>query len=139
MSKECACVTRHRNPGRLCPLQYQQLILQGTKTLRLRDNGRMAAKRSEPWRIDLADVAVDRSWLRTGGRSGSATRSSRAEGLQTGTMRLTHRPTGISLEGTVPEGHYSRGQMTAEMDAVKATLLRELEQRVAAHFRLPGR
>jgi hypothetical protein len=99
----------------------------------------MATKRPEPWRIDAADVAIDRSWLRIGGRNGSATRSSRAEGLQTGSLRLTHRPTGISLEGTVAEGHYTRGQMSEAMDAVKDALLIDLERRVAAHYRLPGR
>jgi hypothetical protein len=99
----------------------------------------LATKRRDPWRIDVADVAVDRSWLRSGRRSGSATRSSRAEGLQTGTLRLTHRPTGISLEETVGEGHYTRGEMSAAMDAVKEALMIELERRVAIHYRLPGR
>jgi hypothetical protein len=85
------------------------------------------------------DIDVDRSWLRVGGRNGKATKTSRADGLQTGHLRLTHRPTKIVVEGVVPEGHYSRKEMTAAMQRLHDELLGELVSRVDSHLRRPGR
>ena len=99
----------------------------------------MAAKKPPAWQLDEADVDVGRSWRRASGRGGNIARTSRAEGTQSGITQLVHRPTGIKVEGTVPEGSYTRGEMSAAMDAVKADLLVELEKLVAHHYRLPGR
>jgi hypothetical protein len=98
-----------------------------------------AKKRAKPVGLDPDDIAVDRQWTRTGGRNGKATQTSRADGLQSGMMRLTHRPTNIRVEGLVAEGHYSRGEMTAAMNVVHEQLLAELTMLVAKHLRLPGR
>jgi hypothetical protein len=89
--------------------------------------------------VELSDIDVNRSWLRTGGRNGQATKTSRADGLQTGTLQLIHRPTEIAVTGTVPEGHYTRKQMTAAMNALQAELVNDLERLIARHQRTPGR
>jgi hypothetical protein len=89
--------------------------------------------------IAAADVDVDRSWLRLGGRDGKATKTSRAAGLQTGHLRLVHRPTKITVVGEVPEGHYSRKEMATAMQMLHDELLHELERLVERHFRRPGR
>jgi hypothetical protein len=52
---------------------------------------------------------------------------------------LTHNQTGISVKGEVVPGHYSRRQLSQ----LKSELLNrpwgELERKVAARLRLPGR
>jgi hypothetical protein len=99
----------------------------------------VAAKPKPKWRLDPDDVLLDRSWLRTSGRGGNVARTSRAEGTQEGRMRLTHVPTKLSVDGIVPEGVFSRKEMSAAMDALHIELLAKLEILVAKHLRLSGR
>lgn len=52
---------------------------------------------------------------------------------------LTHAPTGVRVYGEVPKGHYSRQQLARLRQKLLNQLLSELEQKVTAYLRLPGR
>ncbi|HEU4558064.1 MAG TPA: hypothetical protein VFS20_09450 [Longimicrobium sp.] len=75
------------------------------------------------------------------GRSGGRRRASLSRALDVSgcEIRLAHRPTGIEVTGEVPEGHYSRAELTRLRADLRARLFAELEQRVARHLRIPGR
>ena len=66
-------------------------------------------------------------------------RQSRALDVRSLTVRLTHRPTGLTIEGEIPDGHYSRGEMRRLRVELEAKLLKTLQNRVAAHLRVPRR
>ena len=66
-------------------------------------------------------------------------RQSRALDLRGLTIRLTHGPTGITVEGNVPDGHHSRGEMRRLKSELEAKLLAKLSERVAIRLRLPRR
>lgn len=99
----------------------------------------MAKKRDQGWHLDPHEVGASRDWLRTGRRRGGATRTSRAATKQVGHLVLTHYPTGLKVEGRTSEGHFTRQQMTQEMDGLRERLWRELEELVARELRIPGR
>jgi protein subunit release factor A len=99
----------------------------------------MPANKPKPWRLDPSDVLVDRSWMRASGRGGNIARTSRAVGTQEGRIRLTHAPTKIQVDGVVPEGEFTRKEMSAAMNLLHAELFAKLEKLVAKHMRLAGR
>lgn len=89
------------------------------------------------WVLDPAEVDAFEMSGRSGGRRrASLSRSLDVSGCE---MRLTHRPTGIEVTGEVPEGNYSRAEMTRLRADLRARLFADLEQRVARHRRIPGR
>jgi hypothetical protein len=90
-------------------------------------------------KVEPNDVDVNRSWLRFSQRSGRVARTSRAVGRQTGNLELIHRPTGVRAKGTVPEGAYTRKQMSNAMDALQQKLMLELQEKVDQQLRVPGR
>jgi hypothetical protein len=53
-------------------------------------------------------------------------------------VRLTHLSTGLEVEGEIPSGHYSRGEMRTRRDELIAELWPVLERKVAQHLRIPG-
>ena len=73
------------------------------------------------------------------GRKGQLTKQSRAYGLTSYTIELTHQPTGVKAIGEVPWGHYSRQEMIRQRKRLKDKLFQELEEKVPAFLRLPGR
>jgi hypothetical protein len=89
------------------------------------------------WVLDPAEVDAFETSGRSGGRRQAA--QSRALDVSGCQIRLMHRPTGIEVAGEVPEGHYSRAEMTRRKADLRARLYGELEQRVARHLRIPGR
>ncbi len=89
------------------------------------------------WALDPADVDMFEMSGRSGGRRRAA--QSRALDVSGSEIRLAHRSTGIEVRGEVPEGHYSRAEMTRLKEDLRARLFAELEQRVARHLRIPGR
>lgn len=91
------------------------------------------------WEMDERDLDIGRDWRRSRNPTTSRARQSRAEGRQSGHMTVLHRPTGVSVEGWVAEGSYSRKEMQREMETLQQRLVAELQQRVAAHLRIPGR
>jgi hypothetical protein len=54
-------------------------------------------------------------------------------------VTVRHRDTGVALQGVIPEGHYSKDEMRKLKVATIEQLMRELEQAVARHLRVPGR
>lgn len=89
------------------------------------------------WALDPAEVDAFEISGRSGGRRRAA--HSRALDVSGSEIRLTHRPTGIAVAGEVPEGRYSRAEMTRLKEDLRARLFAELEQRVARHLRISGR
>jgi hypothetical protein len=89
------------------------------------------------WVLDPADVDTFETSSRASGRRRAAL--SRALDASAHLVRLTHRPTGVEVSGEIPQGNYSRTEMTQLRQELHARLLAELEQRVARHLRVPGR
>jgi hypothetical protein len=54
-------------------------------------------------------------------------------------ITVRHRPTGVALQGIIPEGHYAKDEMRKLKEAAIEELMRELEKAVARHLRAPGR
>ena len=54
-------------------------------------------------------------------------------------MKLTHRPTGIFVEGKHPFGYYDRKDWTRLTEELRERLFVELEKKVARNLRIPGR
>jgi protein subunit release factor A len=90
-------------------------------------------------KVEPNDVDVNRSWMRSSGRGGRVARTSRAVGLQTGNLELIHMPTGARVKGLVPEGNYTRKQMSNAMDQLHLKLLSELQDTVDQQLRKPGK
>jgi hypothetical protein len=89
--------------------------------------------------MDDVDVAWGQESTLRGARGGRFARTSRKNDLRSIRFFLLHKPTGISVDGTIPEGHYSRAEMTKEREQLRATLWPQLERLVAKELRVPGR
>lgn len=73
------------------------------------------------------------------GRKGQFSKKSRANGLTSCTVVLTHKPTGVNVTEEIPRGYYSRQEMIRRRAQLSDKLLPELEKKVFAFLRLPGR
>jgi hypothetical protein len=89
--------------------------------------------------LSPADVEVSEVGSASSARTGNRRRLSRALDRRACKVIVRHRPTGIARDGEVLPGHYSREQMRRLKEELTARLLRELEQAVAKHLRVPGR
>jgi hypothetical protein len=90
------------------------------------------------FKLDPRDV----TWGIVGSSSGRTrpTRRSRAEtGSSSSRITLTHVATGVTVEGEVPSGRYTRGQMRTAKEQLHARLFSEIEAKVARHMRLPSK
>jgi hypothetical protein len=83
-------------------------------------------------RFDPADVAQGTETSSSGRRRA---RDSRSNDTRTVTLRLQHVPTGIVLQGVVPQGHYSRNQLREITEQLRSKLLKELEPMVLAELK----
>jgi len=52
---------------------------------------------------------------------------------------MIHVPTGIRVEGNVPEGDFSPTELKVEKERLRASLWEELEQLVAKELHIPRR
>lgn len=89
-------------------------------------------KATQSWRLDPSEV----EWGSTGrssGRRKRATRSSRAASITGATVTLWHLPTGLSVEGQIPEGHYTRTEMQRLKTGLYNELFPKLEELVSRH------
>jgi hypothetical protein len=89
--------------------------------------------------MDDADVLWGTEAAMKGFRGGRVARTSRKNDTRSLKLFLLHKPTGIRVEGAVPEGHYSRPEMIREREQLRATLWTQLERMVAKELRVPGR
>lgn len=90
---------------------------------------------TKPWRLDPAEI--ESGWFASS--SGKKGQMARREKLTACTLFIIHRPTGIRLEGSIPEGHYSKKTMQLKRAALQEELLAQLEQAVAKALKIPGR
>ena len=80
-------------------------------------------------------------------RSGSETRIggsasakvSRSAATRTATIVIEHLPTALTVEGSIPEGNYTRNQFRNARMNLEKTLIADLTKKVAKRLRLPGR
>jgi protein subunit release factor A len=54
-------------------------------------------------------------------------------------MTLRHVPTGVTVEGRIARGQYTRKEMGQLMDELKTRVWSDLERQLARHLRIPGR
>lgn len=66
--------------------------------------------------------------------SGRRPGQSRALDTRSLTLRLYHKPTGICVEGSVREGHYTRKQMVVWKEKLQMKLFPLLEKKVMQHL-----
>ena len=94
---------------------------------------RSAAKRG----LDPADV----SWFEVATMRGGRSKARQPRSLDRRSLTITgrHLPTGIAVQGAIPEGHYTRTQMRTLKEAEKQRLLQALEAELARAGRHPGR
>ena len=97
----------------------------------------MAKKDSVAWQLPKDEVAWSGFGFASTRRRKRST-ASRAVDLRGWEMTLVHLPTGLSVSGEIPKGHYSKKQMQREREDLWARLWPELEDLVARHLRLPG-
>ena len=90
------------------------------------------------WQLPRSEVNVSSRASSSGTRHRSA-RDSRNLDERAVTIRMEHAPSGLFVEGSIPEGHYSKNEMRKLKDALSDRLFRELETKVARHLRIPGR
>lgn len=88
------------------------------------------------WSLDPSDVTSGEMSTASGGRR--KLRQSRKLDVRGSTVWMEHRPTGVRVEGSIEEGHYSRDEMRKLKEQLRHRLLLELEQEVARHLRVPG-
>ena len=96
--------------------------------------GRTAVAR---WSLKPDDVVASKVSSSSGGRA--KLRESRALDTRTVRLQLEHRPTGLTVDGSVGPGNYGRTELRALEADLKVKLLAELSQKVSAHLRLRGR
>jgi len=93
------------------------------------------AKRGS-FQLNRRDVGISGG----GGNSGRPKASfSRKLGVSSYYYELEHRPTGVKVRGEIPDGHYSRGEMSALKQQLLDRLWSELGIKVAAALRIAGR
>ncbi len=82
-------------------------------------------KKAAPFKLQCSDI--DEYW------SGHYAR------LKGSTIRLLHRPTGLTVSGEVPQIHQTKTSLQRAQDALRIELMQQLTELVAKHLRLPGR
>ncbi len=87
--------------------------------------GRMAGMPLDPNEVDLLILNGNVS----GRRKASQPRSLDVTSV---TLKLTHRPTGIAIEGEVPSGNHTKNRMRILKLELQARLFAHLEKMVAA-------
>jgi len=95
----------------------------------------MKNKKSK-WSLSLSDVKESGgSSCRSGRKKASQTR---ALDIRDAVLILTHTPSGVTVEGEIPEGHYSKKEMLALKSNLREKLLKELELKAARALKIKG-
>ena len=96
----------------------------------------MVRTKAAAWSLNPSDVHRSGSSSNIAGRSKA--RQSRELDVRSADWKLVHAPTGIAVQGKVPKGRYSRGEMRDTEQQLLKVLFQELEGKVAKHLRVPG-
>jgi hypothetical protein len=91
----------------------------------------------ERWRLDAREVSWKTMSTASSGRA--KVRLSRSHDLRSAHLTAEHIPTGLTVSGAIPAGHYSRDQMRKLQDQLRARLMSDLENKVARRVRVAGR
>lgn len=97
----------------------------------------MAKHSRERWHLNRAETDESRGSFTTGFRTSA--QQGRSADRRDMWMKLTHRPTGIFVEGKHPFGYYDRKDWTRLTEELRERLFVELEKKVARNLRIPGR
>lgn len=83
----------------------------------------------------------DISFATTGSRAGgsASAKVSRAASTRSLTVIIRHEPTGLEIQGEIPEARYTKKQMLAAQRDQEQKLFEKLTERVAKHLKIPGR
>lgn len=95
----------------------------------------MKKRKSTVWKLNPDDVTWGMDGL-TSGKSGQFERRLKVTGSS---VFLKHLPTGITVEGKVPPGHYSKKETQLKREQLKRALFVELESKVAKALSVKGR
>lgn len=68
-----------------------------------------------------------------------ARKPSRKSGTSGVAMKLRHWSTGLEASGQIPSAHFSKTELVAAKERLRAQLWAELEGNVARELRIPGR
>jgi protein subunit release factor A len=95
----------------------------------------MKKKSSAKWTLNPEEV----TWGLHGSSSGKAGQFQRKLKVTSSIIFLKHIPTGITVEGQVLLGHYSKKEMQLKREQLKQSLFEELENKVAKRLNIKGR
>jgi hypothetical protein len=90
---------------------------------------------STRWSLDPKEVGVRAS----GSASSESGQFSRRLQRRSYRMTLSHAPTGIQVQGEIPDGRYSKKEMQKLRKDLHERLFLVLESKVAKHLRVSGR
>jgi hypothetical protein len=96
------------------------------------------------WAVAKSDVVESGGRSNVPAGSGShprkgARKPSRKSGTSGVAMKLRHFPTGLEATGQIPSEHFSKTELIAAKEHLRAKLWAELEDQVARELRIPGR
>lgn len=91
-------------------------------------------KKLERWRLNPREISSGWSGS-SSGTSGIFDRKLKITGRR---LRLRYEPTGVAVEGEIPDGHYSRKEMQQKTEQLMKVLFLELESKVAKKLRIRG-
>jgi hypothetical protein len=95
--------------------------------------------KKNPWKMNPKEVATAAiGSMRSGRLTSRRTKQPSSMDEKSKDLTLTHLPTGITVAGSIPVGHYSKKEMRQKVDDLTAKLFSELEIKVAKHLRIPG-
>ena len=84
-------------------------------------------QRRDTLTFSVADIRESTTTTSSGRRR---VRDSRRGDTRSLTIRMEHVPTAVVVEGSIPSGHYSRGEMRELQESLRIRLLASLERTV---------
>lgn len=89
------------------------------------------------WSIDPDDVSM--GWNGSASTVVHSKNWDRRNQIRSYEVTLRHIPTGVSITKRTAEKMLSRQEWKREMETFQAELMKDLEDKVAKHLRIPGR
>jgi len=88
------------------------------------------------WKLNPKEVESGGGGVSSSGKNGQFSRRLK---ITSSSVMLVHIPTGITVEGTIPPGRYSKNEMKKLKEDMRRKLFAVLEAKVGRHLRIPGR